>query len=524
VTVEIVVGECREVMRALDPGCVQTVMTSFPYYGLRAYGLPPLAWGGDPACAHDFEDRRYYTQKSTAHSRRENFSEAGPDNAARLKEARWRTDGLCRCGAWRGDFGLEPTYDLYVEHAVEVARDIARVLRPDGTFWLNLGDTYASGAGSAGEQPGGGPLGSRWKGERGYRGARLANGRGGEIQRVKHREDRDGTHAGKHVGMTAMGPMTQPNRMPQPGLRPKSLIGVPWRVALALQEDGWILRRDVIWHKPAPMPESALDRCTTAHEYLFHFALSDRPRLWVHRDRGAPARVYSRPAPDWRWVHRETGEEVAEPREGKEWRRVNLWGGRDYYYDRDAIAEESIYQPVDRPAAGWDVGPGGHSVARADARDKRRRIKSLHRDDLSPDRKGNGAHPGTRPTFRAVRETRNKRSVWTISSKPFLDAHFATFPEALVEPCVLAGSPPGGLVLDPFAGSGTVGLVAQRLGRDALLIEMNPEYAGMAGRRIARARLGPVEGQKHAAGGGAPVAELPLFAERGSPEIAEAAE
>jgi DNA modification methylase len=193
------------------------------------------------------------------------------------------------------------------------------------------------------------------------------------------------------------------------GLKHKDLIGIPWRVAFALQADGWYLRQDIIWSKPNPMPESVRDRCTKAHEYIF--LLSKSPR---------------------------------------------------YYFDADAIAEAGSSNPV--------------TVARNNRSDKGLVGAADGHGDWG--QSGNGSYE------RTPDRTRNKRSVWTVATQPFSEAHFATFPPALIEPCILAGCPKGGNVLDPFGGAGTTGLVADRLQRNATLIELNPDYASMADNRI----------------------------------------
>ncbi len=252
--------------------------------------------------------------------------------------------------------GLEPTPDAYVETMVCVFREVRRVMRADATLWLNLGDSYAAGGMGAGS------------------GKQLTN---------------RGTSAGGHMNK----PRTAPH-----GLKPKDLIGIPWRVALALQADGWWLRQDIIWSKPNPMPESVTDRCTKAHEYLFLLSKS-----------------------------------------------------ATYHYDAEAIAEDAVV------VGGRVCGPK-NDASRNDA--------------------------GTTQTVRDDGLSRNRRSVWTIATQPFSEAHFATFPPALIEPCILAGCPVGGTVLDPFGGAGTTGLVADRLGRNAVLIELNPAYAEMARKRI----------------------------------------
>lgn len=255
--------------------------------------------------------------------------------------------------------GGERTYPEYVENIRAVFGEVHRVLRDDGVLWLNLGDSYATGGGAVGRAPGGGDQGARFI-------------RQGMIN-------------------------TQPNRMPQPDLKPKDLVGIPWRVAFALQADGWYLRSDIIWHKPNPMPESVTDRPTKAHEYLFLLAKSER-----------------------------------------------------YYYDAAAITEECV---------GADEA----------------------NDFVRPERISHGA--GSVRPYKSSGQ-RNRRSVWTVGTQPYSGAHFATFPPALIEPCIHAGSRSGDTVLDPFGGAGTTGLVASRLSRNALLIELNPEYAAMAERRI----------------------------------------
>ncbi len=225
------------------------------------------------------------------------------------------------------------------------------------------------------------------------------------------------------------------------GLKPKDLCGIPWRVAFALQEDGWWLRQDIIWAKPNPMPESVTDRCTKAHEYLFLMTKSER-----------------------------------------------------YYYDAEAIKENAVAADLGEMDGGAQRLPDG-----SDANGGRN-----FRGHLP----GNKSHKGTTAYLAGAIEhrtkeglvkystkvnadpshmlRRNKRSVWTVATVPYAEAHFATFPPALVAPCILAGCPAGGAVLDPFGGVGTTGLVADRLGRDAILIELNPTYAEMAKRRIER--------------------------------------
>jgi DNA modification methylase len=320
------IGDCIESMKKMPDGSINTCITSPPYFGLRDYG-------------HD------------------------------------------------GQIGLEPTPDEFVSALVAVFREVKRVLRDDGTLWLNLGDSYNSiwgiHSGRMDNQTGVGAGRRQWR-----EGSARADGavRSDGVSR----RNRDGTHA--------------------PGLKPKDLIGIPWRVAFALQADGWYLRQDIIWHKPNPMPESVRDRCTKSHEYIF--LLSKSPK---------------------------------------------------YYFDADAIKEDAI---------------GGQSGKAASF--KREGSK---REQKIPGQ-GYGTHRPDRDEVLYNGETRNRRSVWTVSTKPFKGAHFATFPPDLIEPCVLAGCPEGGTVLDPFGGSGTTAGVALKHNRNAVLCELNPEYAALIPDRI----------------------------------------
>jgi len=379
VTWEIRHGDALAVLRTMPDESVQTCVTSPPFWGLRDYGVEASAW-----------------------------PEVTFSPIAGLQQI--------TVSAQRAALGLESEPWAYVAHLIAVFREARRVLRNDGTLWLNLGDCYATGAYGAGASPGGGKQGARWRGDvdrlrddkRGYRAERLPNGRRDQeaVLRRKTRADRDGTHAGKHTAMAALGPISQPNRMPVRGLKPKDLVGIPWRVAFALQADGWWLRSDIVRSNLNPMPESVQDRPTRSHEYVFLLARSKSYRF--------------------------DAEAVREPDKGRDHARRVLEG-----------------QPSLDPSGG--VLPPHRGLRTVEGRD------------------GLG---------------RNIRSVWTIATQPFPEAHFATFPPALVEPCIKAGSREGDVVLDPFAGAGTTGLVATRLGRRFVGIELNAAYVEMARRRI----------------------------------------
>jgi DNA modification methylase len=372
------IGDALDVLPTLDAGSVNCCVTSPPYWGLRDYGT--AKWeGGDPECSH------VGTVSRTV---------SGGDGKQYTNEGSNRVySGDCSCGARRIDsqLGLEPTPEEYVAKIVAVFREVRRVLRDDGTLWLNLGDSYAA-------QRGGTMMPAET----------LAGGVGGKGDARAHRGRANSCNGGRQDETSPefrSGPVAHRNAAAF-GLKHKDLVGIPWRVAFALQADGWYLRSDIIWSKPNPMPESVTDRPTKAHEYVF---------------------LLSKAAA--------------------------------YYYDADAISEQSIH-------AGRLVRYDG-SQKNCSAGDSVNDWATLIASD------------------RTVTPTRNRRTVWHIATQPFPEAHFATYPEKLVEPCVLAGCPVGGTVLDPFTGSGTTGVVACRLGRDFIGIELNPEYAAMAERRIA---------------------------------------
>ena len=307
--VTILVGDARQRLAEVADQSVQTCVTSPPYFGLRDYG----------------------------HA---------------------------------GQMGLEQTPEAYVAELVGLFREVRRVLKDDGTVWLNLGDSYARQVGN-----------DRTKASD----SGMKTGRTGKSELLF----KDGCNT------------------PPVGLKPKDLIGIPWRVAFALQADGWYLRQDIIWHKPNPMPESVRDRCTKAHEYLFLLSKSEK-----------------------------------------------------YYFDAEAIKEPSVTSAADQVA---------------------KRNKAPHKGQRDA---GMRETTGGFDKLTKIYETRNRRSVWTITTKPYRGAHFATFPPELVEPCILAGSRPGDIVLDPFGGSGTTGMVAAQHGRDAILCELNESYVPLMEQRI----------------------------------------
>ena len=299
-----------------------------------------------------------------------------------------------------GQLGLEATPAEFVAAMVEVFGLVRELLADDGVLWLNLGDSYN------------------------------AAGRTGHGTRQGFKQ---GTNRASDTGADNCRPSVD-------SLKPKDLIGIPWRVAFALQEAGWFLRQDIIWHKPNPMPESVRDRCTKAHEYLFLLSKSER-----------------------------------------------------YFFDSDAIKEQSVTDDLRRPygsKGAWDLD-GRPEEQRPNGKPRGKGGKNAFRGQ------GHFRSADTGPANREGRdmadvgagETRNRRSVWTVPTQPYNGAHFATFPPALIEPCILAGSRPGDTVLDCFFGSGTTGEVAVNFGRQWIGCELNPDYAPLQRARTAQAGL-----------------------------------
>jgi DNA modification methylase len=275
--------------------------------------------------------------------------------------------------------GLEETPEQFVSALVEVFREVKRVLKDDGTLWLNLGDSY-------------------WGG--GWRGSSL-NDNSGIIQK---------NHKGTHCGESMKGIGTGKHDI----IKPKDLMGIPWRVAFALQADGWYLRQDIIWHKPNPMPESVTDRCTKAHEYIFLLSKSQR----YHYDADA--------------IKEEANYDG---------RKDTVMKGSTKYKDTPIMPNQSIQTMAQRGHERWSKNDDGEFV-------------------------------------------KNKRSVWTVTIKPYSGAHFATFPQDLIEPCIKAGCPKDGIVLDPFMGAGTTAIVSRKLSRNYIGFELNAEYVKIAEQRI----------------------------------------
>lgn len=351
-----------------------------------------------------------------------------------------------------GQLGLEKTPEEYVAKMVEVFREIRRVLRKDATLWLNMGDCYASGGKHNNEG-----FNERWHGKH-----FLSNKQGGTDQE-------------------------RPERPSVQNLKPKDLMGIPWRVAFALQADGWYLRMDIIWAKPNPMPESVQDRPTKAHEYIF---LMSKSAKYYYDAEAIKELIQSGPSDIRKMIEKK-----------------DRYDAKHFHNDPGPLAAANYRTHIgkkravggSRKPAGWQSGPGAHdSIPKGRYPDSFKGSLPGRKDGPGQDRreKGDRIHgnlPGRDDGGLACNDStqlyRNKRSVWTVATQPYADAHFATFPEKLVKPCILAGCPQGGTVLDPFAGSGTTGMVAEYLGRNSILIELKPEYCEMARERTAQGGL-----------------------------------
>ena len=361
---EVIVGNALETLKLIPDASVQTVVTSPPYWGLRDYGTKEWS-GGSADCLHikDISKTKKFGN--------EEFNKNRPSREE-TKLPGFYFSGVCDlCGAIEQDLqlGLEKNPTDFIENLCKIFDEIWRVLKDDGTVWVNLGDSYAG--------SGKGPAGNILKGS--------------DAGEARHLEK-------KHSAIVP------------DGLKPKDLVGIPWRFAFAMQDRGWYLRQDIIWHKPNPMPESVTDRCTKSHEYIFLLTKSAK-----------------------------------------------------YYYDNKAILEPVSEVSLKRAEYGWDSDrPSTKNASMG----------------------GTGIHVEQMGTRFVNPEGRNKRSVWTITTKPYKEAHFATYPPDLIEPCILAGSKEGDIVLDPFSGSGTTGEVALKHNRNYIGLELNPEYAALSERRL----------------------------------------
>ena len=385
--INIKIGDCRNIIKELPSNYFNTCVTSPPYWGLRDYGND-------------------------------------------------------------GQLGLEKTPKEFVDNLVKVFREVKRVLRDDGTLWLNLGDSYSSG------------------------------GRTSTTNQTV-RGDKD-------YGVTR--PAVCKN------IKPKDLVGIPWRVAFALQEDGWYLRQDIIWHKPNSMPESVQDRCTKSHEYIFllsksknyyfdNESIKDKSLTQNIKSNNQKLSKYKNLKEEKKYrqgIHHKRGENIViiRPKLPNKKQFLDFIKSKT---DANFLVENTDIKKT--TIEHWFRNDDGFSFPRKD--------DWLKINDLINDwsEEYNFINYGltyeeTHLDSVVTNESKNKRSVWTVTTKPYKEAHFATYPPDLIEPCILAGCPENGNVLDPFGGAGTTALVADRLNRNATIIELNKEYIKIADKRI----------------------------------------
>ncbi|HUW46792.1 MAG TPA: site-specific DNA-methyltransferase [Dehalococcoidia bacterium] len=492
---KVVVGDCAEVMSTWPADSIDLVVTSPPYWGLRDYGTETVRiWGGDPECRHEWGDSlsaavSRHTNIGFEDRSKENYRGGGHKTVAIAEKHRPTEAGqFCsKCGAWRGSLGLEPHPQMFIDHLVEISREIKRVLKPSGTFWLNLGDTYYG-----------------------------SGGKGGQYEKF-------------------MPDKGQPNYYRQSSknrsnwLQPKQLLGMPWRIAIALQHDNWLLRNDIIWHKPNHMPSSVKDRLTTAYEHVFLFAKA--PRYYFDLD------AIRKPFSEGTFLR------IRQPNID------NQPGGPKTLALRGESPESgNANRPIDiaqelshKLASGERIGKNPGDIWEI-------KEEKLTKHDIAVGRIGNFSYTDPLHTKEYNPKGKNPGDLWRIPTIPFPAAHFATFPPTLIEPIVKAGCPRwicrkcrkpreriteptpeyakklgrsvhnhnedlkrgmrydkvcnaeymtvgwsdcgcgegwvGGIVLDPFCGSGTALRVARRLGRRFIGIDIVPEYVEMAHRRI----------------------------------------
>ena len=345
-------GNSIDVLKTLPDQSVQCCVTSPPYYGLRDYGTGTWV-GGDPNCPH-YRTSKYSENDITGHK-------AMCEEGQAVGDAIYKS--VCPlCGATRVDeqIGIEETPEEYIERLVEVFREVKRVLKDDGTLWVNIGDTYNTNS---------------------YHKTKESNGYG-----------KQGTNRGSYENTV--------DRPTAKCCKPKDLIGIPWMLAFALRSDGWYLRNDIIWHKPNPMPSPVKDRFTNSHEYIFLFSKSSR-----------------------------------------------------YLFNHEAVQEDSVCVDDRRHGEGRILYNG----KRLDGTDDHAQQSFVH-----------------------ITDKRNKRDVWSVCVNSYKEAHFATYPEELILPCILSGSNEGDTILDPFNGSGTTGICAIRNGRKYIGIDLNKEYIDLS--------------------------------------------
>jgi len=435
---KVLCGNVLDVLADFPEESIDFVMFSPPYYGLRNYGEETVTiWGGVPSCKHEWKEEKM----SLVHENR-NFQRGtqedvhGKKPTVFIKKFDIKKSGFCvKCGAWRGQLGLEPSWRMYIDHMVEVCREIWRVLKKTGSMYINIGDTYA---------------GSHC-------------GRGDKTLFQNYRRI-------KVAGNLYDKASPQSKTI---DYKPKCLMGIPWRLAFALIDDGWILRNEIIWHKPNAMPSSVKDRLTTTHEKIFHFV--KQRKYYYDLDAIREPHKVSTLKRD-RYPHSGGGPyAVSRKRKPGEFKHPLGKNPGDVIRSSKYL-DEQIHkiQGAWKKYAPRITHPKGRNPGDV-----------FLKQDNVPSRNIN-IYKGFNARYVPRLDGRNPGDFWSITTKPFPEAHFAVYPEDLCVKPILSSCPPDGIVLDPMCGSGTTLVVAKKLGRKYIGIDINPEYVEMAKRRLSK--------------------------------------
>ncbi len=421
---KIYCGDSRELLAQLDDESVDCMITSPPYWGLRDYGLEPLIWDAVDGCEHEWGDTLPPSGQSNWHTFKREHHNPGchkttigaPMKKTNLNQNKGHGNFCTLCGAWRGSLGLEPTFQLYIQHLMQIFDEVWRVLKPTGTCWVNMGDGYIGGKGQSGAA---------------------------DPDKQQLRADKgESINKSYHQGDGGQG-KTSPSDRKQIGAKVKSLAQIPSRFAIGMTDAGWILRNEIIWYKRNCMPSSAKDRFTVDFEKVFFF--TKNKKYWFEQQREGSN-------------HYKTVAKVGQKRFGGN----TAPGG-------DTIREDRIIETQGRnKRCVWKIDPLSVMREIIDS-DETTEVKALAIQEMLSD-------------------IAEKGTLWDITTQPFKEAHFAVFPEKLVEPMILAGCPPKGTVLDIFGGAGTVGISAIKHDRNFILFELNPEYIEIANKRIEQER------------------------------------
>ena len=515
---KIILGHALTELSKLPSELVNCCITSPPYWGLRDYGIEQVIWDGNKDCDHNFSIE---TKAGDIRFRGKN-SIVGSERNPKVWEGDGKGQFCLKCGCWRGSLGLEPTFELYIKHLCDIFDEVKRVLRKDGTCWVNIGDSY-------------------------------------------------GGFQGKNAGWPDSKTRAKVPQQLKPKRYAKSLLDIPYRFSIEMTNRGWIKRNTIIWWKPNCMPSSADDRFTVDFEYLFFFTRNNKTLFWTNEKTlecvdKKPLGTKGVEGIDWEWrkigenyenyntkISREDAEKYnslkARKYRNKEWKKVSLWTGRDYWFEQqfEKYAPDTLPR-MDRGmnVNKWTFGADGqtpHNLSQPRLNKKRGyKTKQPEKEIQSPQYHGKDISYG--------KQGRNKRCVWEISTKSFKEAHFATFPETLIEPIIKAGCPEfvcencgkarvkiyeieryatrpgnkskyegmnidaasdnmrkrvmnnrdfightdcgcnagfeGGIILDPFMGAGTTALVALKQSKRFIGIEIKQEYIDLAYKRIAK--------------------------------------